>query len=142
MPRNQQLASGSLYFETAGEHVLSWVPSATPESGVEEIRRSLIEDQYDSLTHVAILDGAKLAGVLTIENLFSAPKEAVAQEVMDPAPPVVAPGTDQEVAAWQAISGDGDTGPALDPHILHHRVMDRRMNIRNVRKGCFSRRRR
>ena len=42
----------------------------------------------------------------------------------------------------QRTPGDGDTGPALDPHILHYRVMDRRMNIRNVRKGCLSRRRR
>jgi magnesium transporter len=114
MPRNQQLASGSLYFETAGEHVLNRVPSATPESGVEEIRRSLLGDRYDSVTHVAILDGAKLAGVLTIENLFSAPKGAVAQEVMDPNPPVVAPGTDQEVAAWQAIRHGESTLAVVD----------------------------
>jgi magnesium transporter len=103
MPDNQHLDSASLAFETAGEHVLTRVPNASPTSGIEEIRRSLLEDRYDSLTHVAILDGAKLVGVLTIENLFSAPKGSVAAEVMDPDPPVVAPDTDQEIAAWQAI---------------------------------------
>lgn len=103
MPDEQQLASGSLIFETAEEHVLARVPTASPTSGVEEIRRSLLEDRYESMTHVAILDGAKLVGVLTIENLFSAPEGSVAGDVMDPDPPAVAPGTDQEVAAWQAL---------------------------------------
>lgn len=102
MPEKQQLASTSLAFETTEEHALTRVPSASPTSPVEEIRRSLLEDRYDSMTHVAILDGAKLAGVLTIENLFAAPKGSVAREVMDPDPPVVVRGTDQEVAAWQA----------------------------------------
>jgi magnesium transporter len=102
MPDEQQLGSAGLAFETAGEHVLTRVPRASPKSLVEEIRRSLLGDRYDSLTHVAILDGARLAGVLTIETLFSAPKGSVAQEVMDPDPSMVAPGTDQEVAAWQA----------------------------------------
>jgi magnesium transporter len=100
---NQQPTSASVAFETAGEHALTRVPRASPASLVEEIRRSLFEGRYESITHVAILDGAKLAGVLTIENLFSAPKGSVAQEVMDPEPPVVAPDTDQEVAAWQAV---------------------------------------
>ena len=103
MPEKQQLASTSLAFGTTEEHAFTRVPSASPTSPVEEIRRSLLEDRYDSMTHVAILDGAKLAGVLTIENLFSAPKGSVAREVMDPDPPVVVRGTDQEVAAWQAV---------------------------------------
>ena len=105
MPEKQQLASTSLAFETTEEHALTRVPSASPTSPVEEIRRSLLEDRYDSMTHVAILDGAKLAGVLTIENLFAAPKGSVAREVMDPDPPVVVRGTDQEVAAWRAVRG-------------------------------------
>ena len=68
MPDEQQLASASLAFETAGEHVLTRVRRASSKSLVEEIRRSLLEGWYDSMTHVAILDGAKLMGVLTIET--------------------------------------------------------------------------
>lgn len=103
MPEKQQFAPASLALETTEEHALTGVPSASPASLVEEIRRSLLEDRYDSMTHVAILDGARLAGVLTIEDLFAAPKGTVAREVMDPDPPVVVRGTDQEVAAWQAV---------------------------------------
>ena len=103
MPEKQRFASASLAFETTEEHALTRVPRASPTSPVEEIRRSLLEDRYDSMTHVAILDGAKLAGVLTIEDLFAAPRGSVARDVMNPDPPVVVRGTDQEVAAWQAV---------------------------------------
>jgi magnesium transporter len=42
-------------------------------------------------------------GVLTIEDLLSAPADASVQSVMDEGAPVVAPGVDQEVAAWRAV---------------------------------------
>jgi magnesium transporter len=114
MPDKQLLTSESLAFETAEEHALTRVPRASPTSLVEEIRRSLLEGRYDIMTHVAILDGAKLVGVLTIENLFSAPKGSAAHEVMDPDSPVVAPDTDQEVAAWQAVKHGESTLAVVD----------------------------
>lgn len=89
--------------ETAAEHLCTRVPTASPSSPVEEIRASLREGAYESLTHIAILQEGKLVGVLTIEDLFSAPDETLASEVMDPDPPVAAPGTDQEVVARQAV---------------------------------------
>ena len=89
--------------ESAAEHLCTRVPVASPSSPVKEIRDSLREGTYESLTHVAILDEARLVGVLTIESLFSAPEGAVAIEVMDQDPPVVAPGTDQELAARQVV---------------------------------------
>ena len=90
-------------YESVAEHLHSRVPVASPSSPVGEIRRSLGEKGYESLTtHIAILEGTKLVGVLTIENLFSTPEGLVAEHVMDPQPPVVAPGTDQEVA-WRAV---------------------------------------
>jgi magnesium transporter len=67
------------------------------------MRWSLKGGTYDSLTHVAILEGTKLVGVLTIEALFAAPGEVTAGRLMDPDPPVVASGTDQEVAARRAV---------------------------------------
>jgi magnesium transporter len=93
----------SFSYETAAEHLHTRVPVASRSSPVDEIRRSLGEKRYDSLTHIAILEGTKLVGVLTIENLFSTPEGSVAEQVMDAQPPVVAPGTDQEVAAWRAV---------------------------------------
>jgi magnesium transporter len=47
-----------------------------------------------------------LVGVAVIERLFAAPESATLRDVMDPAPPVVTPDTDQEHAAWQAVHRD------------------------------------
>lgn len=52
-------------FETAAEHLHTRAPVASRSSPVDEIRRSLGEKGYDSLTHIAILEGTKLVGVLT-----------------------------------------------------------------------------
>jgi magnesium transporter len=42
-------------------------------------------------------------GVLKIEDLFGALAEAKVSDIMDRDPPVVAPGVDQERAAWKAV---------------------------------------
>jgi magnesium transporter len=44
--------------------------------------------------------------VATIERMFAAPPGAALRDVMDSAPPVVAPDTDREHAAWQAVHRD------------------------------------
>ena len=103
MSDNQPLASENLTFETAEEHALTRVPTASPSSSVGKIRKQLAQNAYDSLTHVAILQDAELVGVLTIEELFSASEDVVVSEIMGSDPPVVVRGTDQEVAAWQAV---------------------------------------
>ena len=94
---------GALERKIAAEHAFTRVPVASPSASIEQVRRSLGEGAYDSLTHVAILVGTKLVGVLTIESLFSVPGESAVRQVMDPDPPVVGPGTDQEVAARRAV---------------------------------------
>jgi magnesium transporter len=114
MSDNQPLISENRTFETAEEHALRRVPTASHSSSVGEIRRHLAENTYDSLTHVAILQGAELVGVLAIEDLFSAPEEAVVSEIMDPDPPVVAPDADQEVAAWRAVKHEESALAVVD----------------------------
>ena len=114
MSDNQPLASENLTFETAEEHALTRVPTASPSSSVGKIRNQLAQNAYDSLTHVAILEDAKLVGVLTIEELFSAPEETVVSEIMDSDSPVVVPGTDQEVAAWQAVKQEESALAVVD----------------------------
>jgi magnesium transporter len=114
MSGNQALTSENLTFETAGEHALTRVPTASPSSLAGEIRRHLAQNAYDSLTHVAILEDTELVGVLTIEKLFSAPEEATVGEVMDSDPPVVAPDTHQEVAAWRAVKHEESALAVVD----------------------------
>jgi magnesium transporter len=61
---------------------------------------------FESAVAVAVLDSGRLMGVATIERMFAAPQGATLQDIMDSAPPVVAPDTDQERAAWQAVHRD------------------------------------
>jgi magnesium transporter len=44
-----------------------------------------------------------LVGVVTMERLLAAAPATPVTELMDPRPPTVRPGTDQEHAAWQAV---------------------------------------
>src|SRR3712207_3816013 len=103
MRENGLPPSNVLEREVAAEHAFTRVPVASPSASADQVRGSLSEGTYDSLSHVAILEGAKLVGVLTIEALFAAPGEDTAARIMDPNPPVSAPGTDQEVAARRAV---------------------------------------
>ena len=68
--------------------------------------------RFDSAAAVAVLDGRRLVGVATIEQLLSAPAGACLRDVMDASPPVVAPDTDREHAAWQAVQR-GEPGLAV-----------------------------
>src|SRR3712207_4269449 len=142
MRENGLPPSNVLEREVAAEHAFTRVPVSSPSASAEQVRGSLSEGTYDSLSYVAILDGAKLVGVLTIEALFAAPGQATAGRVMDPDPPVVAPGTDQEVAARRAVEHgesalavvdeEGDFVGFIPPHRLlavvlweHEEDMDR-----------------
>ena len=66
--------------------------------------RSLLAGQlYESASHVVICEGDRFVGIATIETILGAPDEATIASLMDPDPPVVFPGIDQEVAAWRAV---------------------------------------
>ncbi len=92
-----------MIFETADEHVCRKVPRAPPGATAGEIRKGLASQAFDCVTDVAVCEGSSLRGLLIIEKLLSAPEGALAGDLMDPDPPVVSPGTDQEVAAWKAV---------------------------------------
>jgi len=114
MEREDLAPLHELAYETAAEHVCHRVPIASPEARAGEVRRALEGRTFDSATHVAVLDGERLVGVLTIETLLRAPEDAVVGGVMDPEPPVVAPGVDQEIAAWRAVQHDESALAVVD----------------------------
>jgi Mg/Co/Ni transporter MgtE len=89
-------------FETAEEHMVTRVPMATPEERVGAVRRSLEDRQFETLAAVAVIARGRLVGLIRIEELMAAPGDRLVRETMDPSPPIVGPGVDQEVAAWQA----------------------------------------
>ncbi|MEX0799873.1 MAG: magnesium transporter [Dehalococcoidia bacterium] len=101
-----------LVFETASEHLSSSVPVATPEARAGDLRRSLIGKRFETAANVAICEDGRLVGLLSLEALLAAAEDAPVAGLMDANPPVVAPGTDQEVAAWKAVQ-QGETSLAV-----------------------------
>jgi magnesium transporter len=97
-----QHTDGAL-FQTAAQHATRRVPIATPGDSAGVLRAALAGHDYDSAAHVVVCD-AELCfrGIVRVEALLAAPAHAKAEELMDERAPVVAPGADQEIAAWRA----------------------------------------
>jgi magnesium transporter len=88
---------------TALWHAETQVPTAAAEDLVSVTLDGMRGRAFDCAAAVAVLDGDLLVGVATIERILAAQAGARFSDIMDPAPPVVAPDTDQEHAAWQAV---------------------------------------
>jgi len=96
-------STGPVEFETAAYHASNAVPIAAPQHTVGEVLRTLSGRRYDSASHVVVCEGDRFAGIATIEALLAAPPTSTMESIMDREAPVVRPGVDQEIAAWQAL---------------------------------------
>ena len=88
--------------DSAADHAGRNIPIAAPDDTVESVLKRMRGVRFDSASVVAVCSGPQLAGLVTIERLLAAPGQAAVATVMDAQPPVVAPGVDQEHAAWLA----------------------------------------
>ena len=87
----------------AADHATTRIPTGRPDQQVTETRAGLDGTEFDSVDDVAVLDGSRLVGVISIERLLASNPERTLSEVMDPDPPVVSPGVNQEVAPWRMV---------------------------------------
>ena len=87
----------------AAAHVAVRVPRAGPGDRAGDVRSSLAGERFDCADDIAVLDGERIVGLLPIERLLAAPAGAQVGCIMDPEPPVVAPGHDQEAVAWEMV---------------------------------------
>jgi magnesium transporter len=94
-PLDRRLGSAAAHAETN-------IPIADPEDTADSVLKRMRGVRFDSAAVVAVCSGAQLVGLVTIERLLAAPGQATVATVMDAQPPVVAPGVDQEQAAWLA----------------------------------------
>jgi magnesium transporter len=92
-----------LSFETAAQHATRHVPVAHPGQRIRDVRDALVGRRYDSASHIVVCEDGRFRGVLTIEDALAASADTTVESIMDAGAPVVAPGTDQEVAAWRAV---------------------------------------
>jgi magnesium transporter len=97
---------------TAAQHASLDVPVVSPDDTVGAVLAGLAGRRFASASVIAVCSGDRLTGLATIEKLLAAPADAVVAAVMDADPPTVAPGTDQEKAAWTAVQ-HGEPGLAV-----------------------------
>jgi magnesium transporter len=87
-------------------HLVTAVPLCGPGTPAADIQAGLAGARYESAADVAVctLDGPghRLLGVIPLEQVLAADPATPARDLMDPDPPVIAPGLDQEQAAWKA----------------------------------------
>lgn len=89
--------------ETAARHATRQVPVVRPDDTAAQARAALVGHSFDAASHLVVLDGERFCGVLRLEDLLAAADTVPVGTLMDAQPPVVAPGVDQEVAAWTAV---------------------------------------
>ncbi|HEY6730618.1 MAG TPA: magnesium transporter [Solirubrobacterales bacterium] len=76
------------------------MPRASPGQSVGEVLDAIIGSSFESAVDIAVLADDRLVGLVPIERLLGADRGTAIGALMDPDPPLVAPGEDQEVAAW------------------------------------------
>jgi magnesium transporter len=101
---------------TASEHLTTEIPRAGPDEHVGEVRDRIIGRTFTSAADLAVCAGDELVGLVTIEVLLAADAGARIGDVMDDTPPVVAPGDDQEVAAWRMVHQNESSLAVVDEH--------------------------
>lgn len=96
------IANGTAPIETAAEHACVQVPVSPASRSAADMRRQLVR-RYESASHIVVCDGPAFLGMVRIEDLLAAPPDATLGELMASDAPAVAPGIDQEIAAWLAV---------------------------------------
>jgi magnesium transporter len=70
--------------------------------------------RFECAEDVAVLEGETLVGVVPVEALLAANRDARVEDVMDASPPAVAPGDDQEGVAWRMVRRAEASMPVVD----------------------------
>jgi magnesium transporter len=128
MPVETRVEDERVTFESAAQHVSTGVPVAAPTHRAGELRLELVGRRYECASHVVVCEGERFLGIVRIEDLLCARANAALADLMDRDAPVVAPGVDQEVAAWHAVrhgesalsvvDADGRFMGVIPPHRL------------------------
>lgn len=130
MTGNQSLTAPR-FTDTAGGHAVTAVPVFAPETTAGEAWAQMAGTRYDSASDIVVIDrDGRLHGLVSIELLLAADRDALLAELADRDPAIVEPGVDQEVAAWHAVQ-HGESGLVLvDPAGRFAGLVPRRRMLR------------
>jgi magnesium transporter len=109
-------SNGSVIFESAAQHASRHVPVMAPDDRADVVRQRLTGQRYESASHIVVCEGRQFVGVVRLEDLLAAAADVPLAELMDRDAPFVAPGIDQEVAAWQAVRKAESALSVVDRH--------------------------
>jgi magnesium transporter len=90
------------------------VPVVAPDASVPEVLAALVGRRFATTAAVAVCDHGRLVGLVRLEELFAAPRDATAAELVDPDAVVVAETIDREVAVQRAVQRGRDTVAVVD----------------------------
>ena len=98
----------------AADHVALSVPLARPDQQVATVRDSLMGRRFECADDIAVLSDGALVGIVPIESLLAAPRDATIAEVMHSNPPAVTADADQERLAWEMVRRGESSVAVLD----------------------------
>lgn len=85
-------------------HLTRRVLVCDPDDTMARLRSAIREGTFESLADIAVCREGLLLGLIPVEAALAAADDVRARSVMDPDPPVVSPGENQEKAAWKAVN--------------------------------------
>jgi magnesium transporter len=112
MPTGNPAGNDAATFESAAHHATRSVPIADPGATAGEVLAALAGGAFECAAHVVVCEGERFRGIVRIEDLLPAGPDTRITALMDADAPAVAPGTDQEIAAWRAVR-HGESALAL-----------------------------
>jgi magnesium transporter len=83
----------------AEDYATASVPKAEPEDKAGEVQRAMLGRRYELATHVVVLSGQALVGIVAVEVLLGAPDDARLGELATVSAPTVSSGATAEHAA-------------------------------------------
>jgi magnesium transporter len=95
-------------------HLATKVPVVPSEASVPEVLAALAGRRFATTAAVAVCDDGRLVGLVRLEELFAAPRDAAAAELVDPDAVVVPATMDREVAVQRAVQRGRDTVAVVD----------------------------
>lgn len=88
------------------------MPLAAPSDTAGGVLASLQGRRFVSVAHVVVCEEQRVVGIARLEDVVAAEPTTLVAELMDPDPPTITPGEDEEVAAWKAVR-HGDAALAV-----------------------------
>lgn len=128
MTEGSQVTMGRFSYETAAQHATRSVPIFAPGQQVGDARLAMMQQHYECASHIVVCNNEHFLGLVRIENLLGVPPQTTLGSLIDCGAPKVAPGVDQEIAAWCAVKhqesalavvdSDGKLIGVIPPHRL------------------------